>query len=279
MGISAVNTGNNLVYIIEAGFLSFLIISGMLGKRNLDRIDIELKSPDEIYAGIEFPLTVTVVNNRLFMPAFLIRVAVGGRTVLFPYTEQRGRLSNRITMTFDDRGFMGIDDVFISSVFPFNFFTRYRMIEKKHRFLVFARPAKCLEWGSFDREHRFRGEQTVDIRGFDADILSIRDYVEGDPMKYINWKASARSGILKTKELASTAVRPPVIDFDSFAAGHLEFKISCLTYIIMSFIRKNIPVGLKISGSYHQPAVSRGHKLRMLKDLALYGKDEPLHQS
>jgi uncharacterized protein (DUF58 family) len=279
MGISAVNTGNNLVYIIEAGFLSFLIISGILGKRNLERIDIELKGPEEIYAGIEFPLTVTVVNNRLFMPAFLIRVVIGGRTILFPYTDQRGRSSHRIIMTFGDRGFMDIDDLFIASVFPFAFFTRYRIIKREQRFLVFPRPAKCSEWESFDRRHRLRGEQPVDTRGFDADILSIRDYVEGDPMKYINWKASARSGTLKTKELTSTTLRSPVIDFDSFDVGHLEFKISCLTYIIMSFIRENIPVGLKIAGAYHKPAVSRGHKLRMLKDLALYGKDEPFHQS
>jgi len=96
-------------------------------------------------------------------------------------------------------------------------------------------------------------------------------------MKYINWKASARSGTLKTKEPASPAVQQPVFDFDEFTVGQLEFKISCLTYIIMSFIRKNIPVGLKIAGYYHKPAVSRGHKLRMLKDLALYGKNESIH--
>ncbi len=238
-----------------------------------------MKSPDEIYAHIEFPLTVTVVNNRSFLPAFLIRVTVNGQTILFPYTERRGASSQHITFTLEDRGFRDINDVFIASVFPFNFFIRYKLLDRKNRLLVFPRPVKCADWGSLDKEHRFRGEQTIDTRGFDADILSIRDYVEGDPMKYINWKASARSGTLKTKELASLAIQPPVIDFDGFTVGHLEHKISCLTYIIMNFIRKNIPVGLKIAGSYHQPAVSRGHKLRMLKELALYGKDDSVHQS
>lgn len=259
--------------------MSFLIISGILGKRNLSRIDVELKSPDEIYARTEFPLTVTVMNKRSFLPAFLIRVTIDGHTILFPYTERHGRSSHRLTMTFDGRGFRNIDDVFIASVFPFSFFIRYKMLDGKNRFLVFPRPAKCADWGSFDKEHRSQGNHTVDTRGFDADILSLRDYAVGDPMKYIDWKASARSGTLKTKELASLAVQPQVIDFDRFTMGHLEFKLSCLTYIILSFIRKNIPVGLKIAGYYHKPAVSRGHKLRMLKDLALYGKDNSLHQS
>ncbi|HEU18712.1 MAG TPA: DUF58 domain-containing protein [Deltaproteobacteria bacterium] len=191
-----------------------------------------MKSPDEIYARTEFPLTVTLLNHRSFLPAFLIRVTVNGNTILFPYTERRGRTSQSITMTFDERGFRDINDVFIASVFPFNFFIRYKMLSRKSRFLVLPRPAKCSDWISLDNEHRSQGEQTVHTRGFDADILSIRDYVEGDPMKYINWKASARSGTLKTKEPASPAVQKPVFDFDEFTVGQLEFKISCLTSAI-----------------------------------------------
>jgi hypothetical protein len=50
----------------------------------------------------------------------------------------------------------------------------------------------------------------------------------------------------------------------------IEEKISCKAYSIVKLLKKNIPVGLRINDRLYEPDISYGHKIRMLKDLALY---------
>jgi uncharacterized protein (DUF58 family) len=111
-------------------------------------------------------------------------------------------------------------------------------------------------------------------------MLSIREYRYGDPKKYIHWKASARTGELKTKELSSLSHRPLIIDFENLPAADIEERISCVAYHIVRSFRLSIPVGLRISGKVYSPHGDRikagepgAGKLTMLKELALYGKD------
>ena len=85
MGVSAVNTGNNLIYLITAAFLSFLGVSGVFGKNNIAGVSVELGMFGETYANREFPLKVRVVNRQRFLPSFLIRVRIDATDIIFPY--------------------------------------------------------------------------------------------------------------------------------------------------------------------------------------------------
>ena len=69
IGIAAINTGNNLIYLIEAALLSFLAVSGFLGRINLSGLKLEIVFPDEIYARKAIPLQVNPFNPRLIIPA------------------------------------------------------------------------------------------------------------------------------------------------------------------------------------------------------------------
>src|SRR3972149_4703492 len=87
LGVSGINTGNNLIYLIVAAFLSFMAVSGVFGKRNLSKIDVRIELPEEIYAGTSPPVKVILRNTRRFLPAFLMRVHVSGNEILFPFVE------------------------------------------------------------------------------------------------------------------------------------------------------------------------------------------------
>ena len=146
--------------------------------------------------------------------------------------------------------------------------------------IVFPAAKKCSLASLFSDEKRSRGETTTDRTGYEAEILSIREYRYGDPKKYIHWKATARTGELKTKELSSLSHRPLIIDFDNLAIEDIEERISCVTYHIIRSFRLNIPVGLRIGSTVYGTPDSRGGmgepgsgKISMLKGLALYGSD------
>jgi uncharacterized protein (DUF58 family) len=124
-----------------------------------------------------------------------------------------------------------------------------------------------------DAGRQRRGEHPQERPGFDGDILSIRDYLTGDSVRYINWKASARSGALKTNVLSSGLTEPLIIEFEKVLIADLELKLSCLTFLISSQHRKNRAIGLKLGGRYFPPSTTKEHKLRLLRELAVYGQE------
>ena len=260
--------------------LGFMGISGFFGMRNIKGLRVELEMPEEIYAGSAVPAKLILHNDKRFSPSFLIRIKVGGGETLFPVVERKCCLSGLVSMKFDRRGVHRVENIYVASVYPFNFFTRFRRLDLPLDVIVFPAPKKCSIASIFSVEKTSRGETSTDRAGYEADILSIRDYRYGDPKKYIHWKATARTGELKTKELSSLSHRPRIIDFDNLAIEDIEERISSVTYHIARSFRLNIPVGLRIGNAVYGTPEGRGGagetgsgKIAMLKELALYGTD------
>lgn len=270
MGFAAINTANNLIYLIVSSLLSFMAISGFIGRRNIQRLDVEILTPDEIYVNTRTPVRIKVINNKSFLPSFLIRVLVFEQTTLLPFIDKRSSSYKYVESVFYTRGINEIDNISVCSVFPFNFFIRCRGIQKKQEILVFPQPLLCpsLSANTVDA-NKHNGETSADDIGFEADLLSIRNYIIGDPLKYIHWKASAKTDKLKTKELSSLETEPVIIDFDSLPFD-IETRLSCATYLIIQFYKSKIPFGLKIGAEVFEPDFTLEHKLKLLKILALY---------
>lgn len=245
-------------------------ISGYFGKNNLSKISVSIEFPQEIYANTGFPLKIVIQNKKRLLPVFLLRVHVSGRFVLFPFADAKSKTAKYVNITINERGRHTISDVYISSVFPFNFFTRFRHLSDTFECIVFPELKKCDLISLYEKGRRLKGEKTSDKTGFESDIVSIREYVYGDPLKYINWKATAKTGVLKTKELSSLLYQPITIDFDKVIIKDIEEKISCISYSIIQLLKNNMPVGLKIKDKLFEPGTTYSHKISMLTGLAIY---------
>jgi uncharacterized protein (DUF58 family) len=139
IGFSAVNTGNNLIYILASALLSYMLVSGAFGRRNLMDLRIELEVPDEIFAGSEVPVGIRLINQRRFMPAFLIRVTIEKMHCLFSCVSAKSAAKQFCSIEFEHRGEYLIRDIHISSVFPFNFFTRARKLQHSRQLICFSK--------------------------------------------------------------------------------------------------------------------------------------------
>lgn len=189
-------------------------ISGFFGKTNLSKLDFAIDIPQEIYAGAPFPLKITLINIRKFLPAFLIRLKTDRFGILFPFVGNGSELSSYTTVSFEKRGLYSVSDPLIHSVFPFNFFTRYKKLHHTFHFIVFPVLKPCELSSLYQQKTRGKSETLSDKIGYESDVVSIREYVRGDPLKYIHWKATAKTGKVKTKELSSLIYRPIIIDFE-----------------------------------------------------------------
>src|SRR5437879_11021059 len=72
IGIAALNTGNNLLYIIVAAMLAAIIVSGIASSICLRGLELELKVPDHIFAGTEVLATVRVRHPRRWLPSLSV---------------------------------------------------------------------------------------------------------------------------------------------------------------------------------------------------------------
>ena len=142
-GFAAVNTGNNLIFLIVATLLAFMSVSGVLGWLNIRGMNVHVEFPDEVYSGLDTLLTVRLQNSKRKFPAFLMKVAVLNQTVRYDLLACGEEGKSSFVFRFPNRGAYPIAVAEISSPFPINFFVRSRWVAVNRNVVVFPAPVPC----------------------------------------------------------------------------------------------------------------------------------------
>lgn len=269
LGFAAVNTGNNLLYLLVSALLGFMTVSGILGRGNITGLEVAVEPPDEVYDGVPTLLRVRLENRRRFLPAFLIRASVREGTVLFPFVDRGASASAVVSTVFRGRGRQSVGPARICSNFPINFFVRCRPSEGESRVAVFPSPVSTRALGAEECGGP-QGETPTPARGIEGEMHGIADY-RGEPLKLIHWKLSARHDDLKVRELSAVAREPVVVEPARLPGRDLEERLRRASFLLNRYQRENRPVGLKLGERVIAPAAGRAHKLRLLTELATYG--------
>jgi uncharacterized protein (DUF58 family) len=74
IGFAAWNTANNLLYLILSAMIGFLFAANFISRISLADLSIQLRFPDHIFTGETAALSLTVNNNKRFVPTFSITV-------------------------------------------------------------------------------------------------------------------------------------------------------------------------------------------------------------
>lgn len=247
-----------------------MAVSGVVGWLNIRNLAIEVRIPDEIYRGIPSQLVIRLNNQRRWLPSFLLQLTIGGETMRVPFLLRGAPLTRQLLHTFSQRGVVAIGSVFVASPFPVNFFIRARQLPCTETALVFPTPRRLAYPGATERYQR-QGTATSRQRGVDGDTVAIGDYTGREPLKLVHWRLSAKYPDLKVKHGIQQAGEPLTIDLATLP-GNLEERLAGATYLVNRLIRLGRPVGLLLEGRRFTPDISRQHRLRLLKELALHGQ-------
>ncbi|HTP66694.1 MAG TPA: DUF58 domain-containing protein [Geobacteraceae bacterium] len=246
--------------------------SGIFGWLNIRGLGMEMIVPDEIYCGMATLVTVRLRNEKRLFPSFLLRIKLLGQIVPYALVNRGSAERGSFVHTFTERGSMAIPFGTVSSPFPINFFVRSRGIKINQMVIVFPAPLGCAPTGAAGRGRTSGGPSTA-RKGFEGEVARISDYTGSEPMKLIHWRLSAKPEAFKVKEMSAASREPVIIDIDELPGGSLEENLSCAVFLINRLIRMRRPVGLKLRERVLAPAVSRRHRLALLGELAVYGKD------
>jgi uncharacterized protein (DUF58 family) len=79
IGVAALNTGNNLLYIVVAAMLAGILVSGFVSALVLRGLELDVRLPQHLFAGRAVPGRIVLRNSRRFLPSFSIRVVPARR--------------------------------------------------------------------------------------------------------------------------------------------------------------------------------------------------------
>jgi len=220
VAIAATNTGNNALYMVLAMMLGALVVSGIASRGNVRRLEVELVSPDEVFANRAFSLPFTLKSRSRLLPRWflLFSVARSAQPLLVPYLPRRGRSVGQVEMMIPSRGRHSFPYAHVSSLFPFGFFTKGVRYRVGLEVLVFPEIFPAAE---ARRESSYQqGEEGSRRSGWGHDLHALRAFRRGDDPRGIHWKQTARTGQLIFMEREAERSRRLAILFDN-AVGKL----------------------------------------------------------
>ena len=209
VALAALNTGNNLLFLILASLIAIVLMSGILSSVTLSGIEMRLALPEHIFAGQTVRAMVELENQKLTLPSFSLRVeavqekgassaAMFEQPVYFPYLPKQDRVQQSLPMTFARRGVYHQDAFRIVTRFPFGLLQKARRLNLKTEALVYPSVEPTAEY--MEVLPVIQGALESLSKGRGQDLYSLRDYVYSDSARLVHWKASARSGSLMVRE-------------------------------------------------------------------------------
>ena len=272
VGFSAINTNNNLLYLIFGIMISLVVVSGVISMINLSRIDLSIVNIPDIYALTPAGLVLRLKNDKLFVPSFSLTVQMEDAKSYLLFLPSNGERDIRVKCFFKNRGWNQIPDISLVTKFPFGFFKKWiRADLDKSRVLVFPKINEIAIDTGDDIDH-YTGEARVSKTGHSEELKSIREYTPGDPKKNIDWKSTAKVRRMMVKEYSAADTRNARIVFDpnTDSSRNLEHYISEKASLLVEYIKKGFSVDFIMGGKKYTAVYNHGQARRILGLLALY---------
>jgi uncharacterized protein (DUF58 family) len=209
ISLAALNTGNNLLFLILASLVAIILMSGILSSVTLSGVAMRLQLPEHIFAGQPIRASIELENEKLTLPSFSLRVeavqaknspqaALLGTPLYFPYLAKRGRAHQSVPITFVTRGVYRQEAFRVVTRFPFGFLQKAHRVDLRTEALVYPSVEPTREF--LEILPGLQGAMESLTKGRGQDLYALRDYVPTDSARHVHWKASARLGSLMVRE-------------------------------------------------------------------------------
>jgi uncharacterized protein (DUF58 family) len=284
IGVAAINTGNNLFYLLLAMMLSVIMMSGIVAEHCVRRLEFHLYMPDLLFAKEPVTATLVVVNRKSRLPSFSLRLfdvidkreidrglvvrhlLPGARHILsYPFVAaKRGRLS--------------LGSVRVVTPFPFG------LLVKKASYPVQGTAVVCPEITPIGDELlqevvAIGYERSLHRRGQGHDLYNLRPYQTGDDSRNIHWLTTAKTSKLIIRETEVEDQRRVTLILPTVApASHdalFEQAVSVTASLAYHLSRRGYQIRLMVGTTCSPFGQGDIHLVSLLQTLALCERCPP----
>ena len=290
VGFAAINTGNNLLYLVLAMLLSMITLSGVLSEQCLRGLSVTRRLPSVVFAEEPSTVSLMVENQKRVFPSFLLHfheattrelpgVPPSADPPIFILAPQASR-SVPTRTTFKLRGLHHLPGIVASTKFPFGLFTKRMMIPLPQDLLVY--PALLPSAELTGMINPVGEEFARSRRGHGSGFFVLRDYLDSDDARMIHWKSSARQAKLMVREADEEEHREVTLVLDGhwpsasaaerdvvLYSARYERAISIAATLAVEWSRRGWRLGLIAGSSHLLPAHGKAHLNTVLKVLSL----------
>jgi len=210
VGLAAVNTGNNLLYLVLGLMLSMLLVSGTLSDLALWRVRIRRRVPARLFANAPSLIEVLLHNGKARFPSYALEVEdraadeeSAERRCFYLKVLARAEQSASYRRVPERRGWLRFEAFVLRTRYPFGLIEKGRRFESPGEVLVYPAliPVDATRTGGGGA-----GEDiALPVRARSGEIDGVRDYRDGDEARSIHWMRSAALDRLIVREHAREA--------------------------------------------------------------------------
>ncbi|MBI2411589.1 MAG: DUF58 domain-containing protein [Deltaproteobacteria bacterium] len=282
IGVAAINTGNNLLYLVVATLLSLIVISGIMSESTIRAVTVERTLPKRVFKNTPVVARLKATNGKRIFPSFSFSVreildeSVRAESAYFLKLEPEAEATKTAKYTFRERGLHTLTAFKVETRFPFGLFLKGREEASLQEVLVYpstmlkSKPT-LLQADSASGADRARG------KGSGAQLWGLRDYTFADDARHIHWRSAARTGKLLVKEFERESEKKAVIVFENLSSKRknaFEDAVDEAASYAGYLLKEGYAVGLKTLSNEIAPRAGKDQLERILYSLALISPAE-----
>jgi len=294
VGFAALNTGNNLLYLVESLLLAFLTLSGILSESALRGIEVRRNLPREIFSDTDNPLLIEIKNSQSRVPSFSIVVEDRaaplrrtGRELDWRLEKDRdlpvlGRVfalrigpgevvSRSYLLHPQRRGPLHFHSVCVSTRFPFGLFSKSRTIRASETALVYPEitTASGMPIAACDDDE---GEGSAPATRQGNEVNGLREFETGDSLRRVHWKSSLRRSRLQVKvqeEERNAEIEVRLRTAGARSREAFEERVRWAASEVVAHLSAGLQVGLVTDDDRIRPDSGLRQRARLLSFLAV----------
>ncbi len=259
LGIFAIQSNNNVLYLLESLLLSSLLVSGVLSEWTVSRIQVA-RLLTQASAGSESADRL-LVQNRGWLPLYCVEIGEwDGKNfdslVFLLLVPGRARLRVRSRQRLQARGKHSFQGLAVATSFPFGLARKLRILEE---------PGSRIVWPAAIEE-KLGARPQLPAEEWDHLLGELEEVPAGSDLQRVHWPSSARTLALYARPLCRLASEEEVrLDWDR-PGPELERRI-CLA---AGKLQSHSALVLSHQGEHSRIL----GKVRALDALALLPKEE-----
>jgi uncharacterized protein (DUF58 family) len=206
VGFAAINTGNNLLYLLLGMLLSLIVVSGVMSDLSLRRLTVMRRLPVRAQVGRAHLVEIEVYNHKKRVPSYAIEVEdlragqPADKRCFFLKISPSSAQVAAYRRTPARRGRDRHTGFRIATRFPFGLFEKSREVEADGELIIY--PAVDPVRLPVEEPGRRAGGATANGRGAGDETYALRPMREGDDPRDIYWRKSTIGDQLILRERA-----------------------------------------------------------------------------